>query len=386
MQGKLPVTVFTGFLGAGKTTLLSNLILSEPDINFAVVVNEFGIVSVDDILVQRAFKLEASGSQIFKLGGGLIAYEVDDFLQTMLEIASSKNRFDHVLIETSGLAVPTAVIEALNHEELVKHFVLDATLALLDTPLFVKDSGSNEALTDVFRSQVLASDVVVLNKIEGLSAQTLEQAEGKVRSLAPQVRFIEPAWQAKLDSRLCLGLHLNEFRALEHVPGVSSLSSVHSHSLVDTDGHSHTGLGAHQHGLNTHEHLHEQDPSWMSFCLTSHLPQNRRIVEEALALIASRLPLFRVKGFVHCQGFSEHLLIQGVREKIISTVKERELELAMSHSHSHGHSHSHSHDHAPESAPELAPRNQSQLVFIGYELERSATVALLSKYTDSPWF
>src|SRR5687767_8751724 len=109
---RLPVTIFTGFLGSGKTTLLASLLAAERQQRFAIVVNEFGAVSVDDILLEQA--LDARYTKVFKLTAGLIAYTGDDFLATMLAISAEAQLFDHVLIETSGLAVPTAVLEALH--------------------------------------------------------------------------------------------------------------------------------------------------------------------------------------------------------------------------------------------------------------------------------
>ena len=108
----LPVTIFTGFLGSGKTTLLASLLAAEHDTRFAIVVNEFGEVSVDDVLLQQA--RGAHRASVFKLTRGLIAYAGDDFTATMLAISDDARLFDHVLVETSGLAVPTAVLEALH--------------------------------------------------------------------------------------------------------------------------------------------------------------------------------------------------------------------------------------------------------------------------------
>ncbi|HMX46928.1 MAG TPA: GTP-binding protein, partial [Candidatus Obscuribacter sp.] len=255
MPGKLPVTIFTGFLGSGKTTLLKSLIKSEQEKNFAVVINEFGAVSVDDLLVKEG--AQPDNLEIYKLSGGLIAYEGDEFREIMNNIAHRAAQFDHVLIETSGLAAPTAAMEALNSPELQERFSLDATLALIDTPLFLAEGTLSEATLSVLSHQLRAADVVVLNKIDGIEKEQLALAESKVRNLAPDVRFIELAWQAKLDSRLSLGLHLNEFRATEHVAGLPAFAA-HLHQTVD--GHSHSGLGAHDHGLNTHQHLHEEDP------------------------------------------------------------------------------------------------------------------------------
>ena len=131
----LPVTIFTGFLGSGKTTLLASLLAAERGSRFAIVVNEFGEVSVDDVLLQQAHG--AHRASVFKLTRGLIAYAGDDFLATMLAISDEARLFDHVLVETSGLAVPTAVLEALHSPALQERFIHDATLTIVDTPLLL---------------------------------------------------------------------------------------------------------------------------------------------------------------------------------------------------------------------------------------------------------
>ncbi|MBI5172518.1 MAG: GTP-binding protein [Candidatus Melainabacteria bacterium] len=410
MSGKLPVTIFTGFLGTGKTTILKSLIMSEPDKRFAVVINEFGKVSVDDLLVMQV--RQSDNFQVYKLSGGLIAYEDNGFLDTMLQIADNAAGFDHVLIETSGLAAPTAVMESLAAPRLAEHFTLDATLSLVDTPLFL-DYGklSQETLT-VMGFQMKAADVVVLNKIDKLERRQLEEAEAKVRDLAPDVRFIELAFQARLVSRLSLGLKLNEFRAGEYIAGITNFAGLmHQAGAASQNGHSHSGLGAHDHGLHTHEHLHQEDPGWLSFSLTSHKKQRRNNLETALETIAAEMPLLRVKGFVQCLEIDEPVLFQGVNTRIESSVGESagiEPEaMAVAHVHSHSHSHSHDHDHHHhehehehthhhdhdqnhahdhhhhEHEHEHTPN--SNLVFIGYHLDRLRLGARLNELTAAGW-
>lgn len=353
MSGKLPVTIFTGFLGAGKTTILKSLIMSEPDKRFAVVINEFGKISVDDLLVMQVRKTD--NFQVYKLSGGLIAYEGGDFIDTMLQIAEQSAQFDHVLIETSGLAAPTAVLESLSDPRLAGSFSHDATLSLIDTPVFLDSANlSQEALT-VMGFQMKAADVVVLNKIDKLERRQLEEAEAKVRDLAPDVRFIELAFQARLVSRLSLGLKLNEFRAADYVAGIANFAGLmHQAGAASQNGHSHSGLGAHDHGLHTHEHLHQEDPGWLSFSLTSHKKQRRNNLETALETIAKEMPLLRVKGFVQCQEIEEPVLFQGVNTRIESSTDENArlepepIAIAHGHSHSHEHHHDHAHEHEHE--------------------------------------
>jgi len=370
---KLSVTIFTGFLGSGKTTLLASLLAAEREQRFAIVVNEFGEVSVDDLLLQRS--PGAHGASVFKLTRGLIAYAGDDFTATMLAISDDARLFDHVLVETSGLAVPTAVLEALHSAALQERFIHDATLAIVDTPLLLAglyeasgpqhDAPAGAAASEVFQQQLMCADVVVLNKIDRCTEDDLLHAEAAIRARASDVRFVELAWQARLDARLVLGLHLNEFRA--PAPGAGMPAS--AGESIHGDGHAHSGLGAHEHGLLTHAHVHEEDPGWLSFVLRSQTAQAPDTLHQALCVITAHEPVLRVKGFAHVRDAAGHLLVQGVRSRIACT-----MEAAGPARQDNPHRHTHEH------------RTMAELVFIGYHLDRDMVVAQLSEHTGTAWY
>ena len=369
----LPVTIFTGFLGSGKTTLLASLLAAERDARFAIVVNEFGEVSVDDVLLQQA--RGAHRASVFKLTRGLIAYAGDDFLATMLAISDDARLFDHVLVETSGLAVPTAVLEALHSAPLQERFIHDATLTIVDTPLLLAGvydaSGSQHgtpagtAASEVFQQQLMCADVVVLNKIDQRTEDELLRAEAAIRARASDVRFVELAWQARLDARLVLGLHLNEFRAQGPSPGMPATTAGQAHG----DGHAHSGLGAHEHGLRTHEHVHAEDPGWLSFVLRSQTAQAPDTLHQALDLITAQEPVLRVKGFAHVRDAAGYLLVQGVRSRIACT-----METAGPSQSDNPHHHTHT------------PNTMAELIFIGYHLDRNMVAAKLSEQTGTVWY
>jgi cobalamin biosynthesis protein CobW len=369
----LPVTIFTGFLGSGKTTLLASLLATERDARFAIIVNEFGAVSVDDVLLQQAHG--AHRASVFKLTSGLIAYAGDDFLATMLAISDDARLFDHVLVETSGLAVPTAVLEALYSPTLQERFIHDATLTIVDTPLLLAglyeasgsqhDAPAGAAASEVFQQQLMCADVVVLNKIDQCTEDELLRAEAVIRTRASDVRFVELAWQARLDARLVLGLHLNEFRAQMPSSGMPATAAGHAHG----DGHAHSGLGAHEHGLLTHEHVHTEDPGWLSFVLRSQTLQTPDTLHKALDVITAQEPVLRVKGFAHIHDAAGHLLVQGVRTRIACTI-----DTAGTSQHDSQHRHTH------------MPGPMAELVFIGYHLDRDVVVAKLSEQTGTAWY
>jgi cobalamin biosynthesis protein CobW len=357
MNQRIPVTIVTGFLGSGKTTLLRSLVARRQERRLAILINEFGAISIDSALVQDAAHDQV---RIHDFTHGLIAYGDDtQFVPAMQAIAARRAQVDHVLIETSGLALPTAVMERLQGPALGDDFILDATLAVVDTPLLLASAfDAGDAVSAMFGRQLEAADVVVLNKIDALDDDALLSAETRVRERAPNVRFIELAVQAQLDIRLALGLRLHQPTRTEHQHAYAPLAAVPGPQASvlggqrRLDGHVHSGLAAHSHGLATHKHFHEQDPGWLSFVLRCDVPQQVKMLKEALQQAALAEPVLRSKGFVGCDVGT--VLVQGVRARI-------------------------------DMKPAQTTPARSELVFIGYHLSRSKVAAVLSGVTGTCW-
>ncbi len=372
----IPVTIVTGFLGAGKTTLLRSLVQRRQTRRLALLINEFGEVTIDGDLIRASSSDEGGQVRIHDFSYGLIAYGDDEhFVPTMLALAARRAQVDHVLIETSGLALPTAVMESLQTPELAAHFILDATLAVVDTPLllddrFVQQGGdadtADEAVAAMFERQLEYADVVVLNKIDDLNEDQLLDAEQRVRSRAPNVRFLELAYKAQLDIRLALGLRLHQptLQAHQHTYTHVRMPGADASVLADQgrlNGHAHSGLGAHSHGLATHKHFHEQDPGWLSFTLRSQSPQPADKLKQAIAEAAKSEPILRTKGFVRTLDGKRPQLVQGVRTRVTINLD------------------------AADAANENVETDKSELVFIGYHPSRSKVAALLSELTGTHW-
>ena len=379
---KIPVTIVTGFLGSGKTTLISGLLKKNPSRRLAVLVNEFGEVSVDGTLLRAAG--EECGVEIHDLPNGCICCTIkDDFLPIMSQLRKRKEEIDHVLIETSGLALPTPVMRALAWPEVRNDFQLDAVLAVVDTPQLLAGNlekgkpipGADGAeipahvnSVDVILNQQLENaDVVVLNKIDELAEEHLLKAEAIVREKAAKVRFLELAYHAELDTRLCMGLSLHDEPEVfepddhhdHHHGPVHSAPLDFDHPLVDQhqfDGHAHTGLTSHEHGEHSHLHFHEHDPGWQSFVLHSSQPQDPEKLKTAVREVSIDQPVLRAKGFASIEGKNHRLVVQAVRNRVQAYFEE-----------------AHSHDH------------ESQLVFIGYHCRRDRTAELMNKLTGTEW-
>ena len=374
MNPLIPVTIVTGFLGSGKTTLLRSLIKSRQSRRLALLINEFGEVSIDGALIRDSVQ-GSDHVRIHDFPYGLIAYGDDElFIPTMREIAARRAHIDHVLIETSGLALPSAVMELLQGPELSSDFILDATLAVVDTPLFLSNQFEHigddsqprtvvaNSVATLFEQQLEYADVVVLNKIDELDEQALLCAEEGVRRRAPNVRFFELAHHAQLDIRLALGLrlhqptlasHAHSYTPVARMPGTDT-PLLANQSLLN--GHAHSGLGAHVHGLATHKHFHEHDPGWMSFTLRSDAPQQAEKLKAALTEAAKVEPVLRSKGFVRAIDAEHPVLMQGVRSRIIVSI-----------------------DHGKPAV------KRSELVFIGYHMSRTKVAALLTELTGTQW-
>jgi cobalamin biosynthesis protein CobW len=383
MGQRIPVTIVTGFLGSGKTTLLCDLLRHRQDRRLAVLINELGEVSIDGALA-RAIPAETTEVEIVDFPSGLIAYADDaQFVPTLRAIAGRAGQVDHVLIETSGVALPTAAMERLQAPDLAERFVLDATLVVVDTPRLLAgefdgapahgwradaDEDGRTAMSDsvrqLFDQQLGAADVVVLNKVDHLDADALLAAEEQVRTRAPSVRFLELAQNARLDVRVALGLRLHQAasagRGGRHFHGpFSPMPGSGSRTLTNhtrVDGHSHSGLVAHAHGLTTHTHFHEQDPGWLSFTLRSGERQSVGALRAALERVAETEPLLRCKGFALGGDTETPVLLQGVRARVVATEEKMKSTI-----------------------------EGAELVFIGYHLSRDRVASILSRLTGTGW-
>ena len=377
---KIPVTIVTGFLGSGKTTLICGLLKKNPDRRLAILVNEFGEVSVDGALLRTAG--EECGVEIHDLPNGCICCTIkDDFLPVMKQLQSRKREIEHVLIETSGLALPTPVMRALAWPEIRNDFHLDSVLAVVDTPQLLSGNlesgkpipGAASAETPdhatsvdaILNQQLENADVVVLNKIDTLDDESLMKAEELVRLKAAKVRFLELAYHAELDTRLCLGLNLHQEDTVQvahehqhHGPVENSPSELDRPLLNQSqfDGHQHTGLGAHEHGKHTHEHFHEHDTGWQSFVLRTDQAQDADQLKSAIREVTLQQPILRAKGFASVAGKEPRLVVQAVRNRV-QTYFERE-------------------------SPNVG---ESSIVFIGYHPSRKAITNLMNQLTKTEW-
>ncbi len=247
---QIPVTVLTGYLGAGKTTLL-NRILSEPHgKKYAVIVNEFGEIGIDNDLVVGA------DEEVFEMNNGCICCTVrGDLIRVIQGLMKRKGRFDAIIVETTGLADPAPVAQTFFVDEDVKAKTsLDAVVTVVDAkhlPLRLKDSREAE-------EQIAFADVVLLNKVDLVSAAELADVEATIRAINPYARIVRTERaNAPLDTVLGLGAFDLE-RILTVEPDF--LNPPHGE-----EGHVHDEHCDHDHGHVHdehcgHDHHHDHAP------------------------------------------------------------------------------------------------------------------------------
>ncbi|MFC7053430.1 CobW family GTP-binding protein [Hansschlegelia quercus] len=235
---KTPVTVLTGYLGAGKTTLL-NRILSEPHgKKYAVIVNEFGEIGIDNDLVVGA------DEEVFEMNNGCICCTVRGDLIRILEgLMKRKGKFDAIIVETTGLADPAPVAQTFFiDEEVGRKARLDAVVTVADAKWLT------ERLKDApeAKNQIAFADVILLNKADLVSKDELAEVEGRIRAINPYARVIRTTkCDVPLDAVLDKGaFDLDRILALEP-------------AFLEADEHDHD----HDHGHHHHHgHDHEHGP------------------------------------------------------------------------------------------------------------------------------
>jgi G3E family GTPase len=246
MSEKIPVTVLTGYLGAGKTTLLNRILSEQHGRKFAVIVNEFGEIGIDNDLVVGA------DEEVFEMNNGCICCTVrGDLIRILDGLMKRKGKFDAIIVETTGLADPAPVAQTFFVDQDVQDEArLDAVVTVADAKWLA------ERLKDApeAKNQVAFADVIVLNKMDLVSDSEAEEVEGRIRGINPYAKLIKTTrCQVPLDA--VLGQNAFDLdRILEIEPDFLEEDDHdddhHGHE------HDHEEHGHHHHEHDHHEHAH----------------------------------------------------------------------------------------------------------------------------------
>ena len=222
---KIPATVITGFLGSGKTTLIRNLLENADGKRIALIINEFGDLGVDGEVLKGCGAEACSEEDIVELTNGCICCTVaDDFIPTMEKLLNRDRRIDHIIIETSGLALPQPLVQAFNWPGIKTRVTVDGVITVVDSSAvaagrFADDEDAVQAqreaddsldhenpLEEVFEDQIIAADLVILNKSDLIDANAMEGVRASVaHATTRKVKMIE-AEKGRLSSEIILGI------------------------------------------------------------------------------------------------------------------------------------------------------------------------------------
>ncbi len=243
----IPVTVLTGYLGAGKTTLLNRILSENHGKKYAVIVNEFGEIGIDNDLIVE------SDEEIYEMNNGCVCCTVrGDLIRVVEGLMRRPGRFDGIIVETTGLADPVPVAQTFFMDDDVRAKTeLDAVVALVDAkhlPLRLKDSREAE-------DQIAFADVVVVNKTDLVTPEEVARIEDIVRAINPSARIYKTTRSGVDLARVLDQGAFNLERALENDPHFLEHGHEDHACGPDCDRHHHDH--GHDHGHDHHHHDHD---------------------------------------------------------------------------------------------------------------------------------
>ena len=297
---KIPVTVLTGYLGAGKTTLL-NRILSEPHgKKYAVIVNEFGEIGIDNELVVGA------DEEIFEMNNGCICCTVrGDLIRIIEGLMRRKGKFDAIIVETTGLADPAAVAQTFFVDENVgRRTKLDAVVTVADAKWL------KERLKDApeAKNQIAFADVILINKTDLVTDAELREVEARIRGINPYAK-LHRTQRTQIPLQEVLGRNAFDLdRILDIEP---EFLSAEQHDHDHDHGHDH-GDGHHHHHGGGLKHYHDEE--MQSLALNTDKPLNPdKFFPWIQDLVATDGPsILRCKGILSFKDDPERFVFQGV--------------------------------------------------------------------------
>jgi G3E family GTPase len=301
---KVPVTVLTGYLGAGKTTLL-NRILSEPHgKKYAVIVNEFGEIGIDNDLIVGA------DEEVFEMNNGCICCTVRGDLVRILDgLMRRKGKFDAIIIETTGLADPAPVAQTFFIDENVgRKTRLDAVVTVADAKWL------NDRLKDApeAKNQIAFADVILINKTDLVTPAELEEVEARIRGINPYAK-LHKTERAQIPLHEVLGRNAFDLDRILEIEPEFLEGEDHDHDHHDDHDHHHDDRGhKHAHSHGGLKHYHDEDMQSISLRTDKPLDPDK-FFPWVQDLVQKEGPsILRCKGILSFRNDDERFVFQGV--------------------------------------------------------------------------
>jgi cobalamin biosynthesis protein CobW len=302
---KIPCTIITGFLGAGKTTLVRHLLENANGRRLAVLVNEFGDLGFDGSFIEGCGIEGCTQDDIVELPNGCICCTVaDDFVPALNTLLNRPNPPEHILIETSGLALPKPLVRAFNWPDIRSRVTVDGVIAVVDGPAvasgaFADDPDALEAqraadtsvdhenpLEEVFEDQLLCADLIILNKTDQMQAGDKGKVLAEINEHLPRAVKVIEAAHGKVDPTVLLGMNAAAEADLDARP---------SHHETEDD--------------------HDHD-DFESIAIPVDAVETPEALVARVERAAEAAGVLRIKGFAPVNGKPMRLVVQGVGQRI----------------------------------------------------------------------
>ena len=339
MLARIPCTIVTGFLGAGKTTLIRHVMANAQGRRLAVIVNEFGDVGIDGDILKGCGNTACPEENIVELANGCLCCTVADEFVPALDAILAREGVEHIVIETSGLALPKPLVQAFHWPAIKSRVTVDGVVVVVDGAALADGRVANDLnalaqqraadsalshddpIEEVFEDQIACADLVVLNKRDLIDAAGFERAQAAIADVLPRTVKVITAADGKVDQSLLLGLGVGT---------EDDIANRRTHHDAEED--------------------HDHD-DFNSFVVPVGEVADPSALTARVTALAENFDVLRVKGFAAVAGKPLRLLVQAVGARV-----------------------SHQYDR-PWAAAEM---RQGQLVVIGLKgLDRAAVIQTL---------
>jgi cobalamin biosynthesis protein CobW len=302
---KVPCTIVTGFLGAGKTTLVRHVLENAGGRRLAVIVNEFGDVGIDGDILKSCGIDSCPEDRIVELSNGCICCTVaDDFVPALKRLIDHPSPPEHIVIETSGLALPKPLVQAFNWPEIASRVTVDGVVAVVDGAAvaagrFADDPDAvsrqraqdtsldhDNPLEEVYEDQLLCADLIVLNKADLMSAEDRDIVAGEIAKVISRSVKIVEVENGRVSPTILLGLGVAAENDLANRPSHHDAEEEHDHDDFE------------------------------SFVVDLRRVETPESLIQKISEAAATHDILRVKGFVEISNKPMRLLIQGVGSRI----------------------------------------------------------------------
>ncbi|MDE0590805.1 cobalamin biosynthesis protein CobW [Halocynthiibacter sp. C4] len=319
MPQKIPATVVTGFLGAGKTTLIRHMLQNAEGKRIALIINEFGDLGVDGDILKGCGDETCTDDDVMELSNGCICCTVaEDFIPTMEKLLARENAPDHIVIETSGLALPQPLVRAFNWPEIATKVTVDGVVTVVDGRAvadgqFAHNVAAVDAqrkldenldhetpLSELFEDQIACADMIVVNKADLLGEEDASALVGKLRIESRDGVQVVKSTMGALPVDVLLG------------QGIGAESDLSSRHEIHHHHHDHDDHDDHHHD---HEHAHGHD-EFESFVVARSEIKDPNAFAEQVADVIRQNNILRLKGFAAVEGKPMRLTLQAVGPRV----------------------------------------------------------------------